>query len=161
MGVEFRILGSSSKGNAALLSTGETSILIDAGFSGKRIQERLKAVGSSIEAIDAVFITHEHSDHSIGVRGLSRNKKDIEFYANADTANEVQSRLARPVNRRIFDTGSTFVFKDIEVSTFSIPHDAVDPVGFIIRSIPKTGWPPQPTGLKVRTASNAPGARPD
>ena len=72
MSVEFQILGSSSGGNCALLQTGQTKVLVDVGFSAKRIGCLLESVGESLDAIDAVFLTHEHSDHAQGIRGLAK-----------------------------------------------------------------------------------------
>ena len=134
MSVRFKILGSSSRGNAALLATPETQILIDAGFSGKQIEARMAAVDESIDNVAAVFLTHEHSDHSMGVRGLTRRNEGMPFFANRDTAREVQSRLKRRANWKLFETGATFTFRDIEITSFSLPHDAVDPVGYLFRT---------------------------
>ena len=72
MDVEFKILGSSSSGNAALLRTPESTVLIDAGLSCKKLLFLLKEEGLQVEALDAVFLTHEHNDHSAGIRGLSK-----------------------------------------------------------------------------------------
>ena len=130
MGYYFRILGSSSSGNCALLKTENCTILIDAGFSGKRICEMLENSGEHIDNIDAVFITHEHSDHATGIKGLSRFSH-LKYHANRDTAQAIRENLKRRVNWQVFDTGRTFTFRDLQVSPFSIPHDAYDPVGFL------------------------------
>lgn len=129
MSSPFKILGSSSSGNCSLLRTENSKILIDAGFSGKRIEQMLNAVGESIETIDAVFLTHEHNDHAQGIRGLSK-RADLPVFANRDTAQAVQSKLVRKVNWQLFQTGMNFKFRDIEISSFTVPHDAYDPVGF-------------------------------
>ncbi len=133
MGIRFRVLGSSSRGNCAILETAQTRILIDAGFSGRQITQMLKPHGYDLDAIDAVFLTHEHSDHVAGLRGLSR-QSHLEFFATYGTAKAAQTSLTRDLPWRIFEAGSTFQFRDIEVSTVSIPHDAYDPVGFVFRS---------------------------
>ena len=130
MAIRFQILGSSSAGNCALLVTEDCHILIDAGFSGRRIGQLLGANGYSIDAIDAVFLTHEHSDHAAGLTGLSR-KPHLQFFANHGTAQAVQGKLKRSANWRIFETGTSFRFRDLEIEAFSIPHDAYDPVGFV------------------------------
>lgn len=132
MSFHFQILGSSSQGNSAFLKTADAKILIDAGFTGKKIEALLESIGEDIDTIDAIFLTHEHSDHSSGVKGLSR-KNHIHFFANRDTASSLQSKLIRPVNWHLFETGSTFHFKDLEITSFSIPHDAYDPVGYVFR----------------------------
>jgi len=132
MSVDFQILGSSSAGNSSYLSTPETKILIDVGFTGKKVQEMLKTIGQDIDDIDAIFLTHEHSDHCIGVKGLARNP-ELGFFANRDTANAIQAKMTRKAYWNLFETGTTFQYRDLEITTFSIPHDAYDPVGYIFK----------------------------
>lgn len=132
MSFQFQILGSSSNGNSAFLSTPNTKILIDVGFTGKKIETLLKSINQNIDDIDAVFLTHEHGDHSAGIKGLSR-KNHLQFFANRDTANSLQSKISRPINWHLFETGTSFQYKDLEITSFSIPHDAYDPVGYIFR----------------------------
>lgn len=129
MSANFEILGSSSSGNCALLHTGHTKILVDVGFSAKRISRLLEAIGESLDSIDAVFLTHEHSDHAQGMRGLAR-RADLPVFANRDTADAVQAKLTKPVNWQVFQTGTDFDFRDLRVHSFALPHDAYDPVGF-------------------------------
>lgn len=129
MSVEFQILGSSSGGNCALLQTGQTKVLVDVGFSAKRIGCLLESVGESLDAIDAVFLTHEHSDHAQGIRGLAK-RADLPVFANRDTADAVQAKATKPVNWKVFQTGTDFTFRDLKVRSFALPHDAYDPVGF-------------------------------
>ncbi len=90
----------------------------------------LENSGEHIDNIDAVFITHEHSDHATGIKGLSRFSH-LKYHANRDTAQAIRENLKRRVNWQVFDTGRTFTFRDLQVSPFSIPHDAYDPVGFL------------------------------
>ena len=129
MSVEFQILGSSSGGNCALLQTGQTKVLVDVGFSAKRIGCLLESVSESLDAIDAVFLTHEHSDHAQGIRGLAK-RADLPVFANRDTADAVQAKATKPVNWKVFQTGTEFTFRDLKVRSFALPHDAYDPVGF-------------------------------
>ncbi len=129
----FRILGSSSAGNSALVQTQEACVLIDAGLSCLRTRRILENWGRSIEMIEAVFITHEHQDHIAGILGLSKYPH-IQFFANRDTAEAIERRLKRPVRWSLFETGDSFFFKDLHIRTVSIPHDAYDPVGYILRS---------------------------
>ncbi|MGB0370892.1 MAG: MBL fold metallo-hydrolase [Opitutales bacterium] len=125
----FSLLGSSSSGNSGFLETDHSKVLIDLGFSGRRTLKFLEQLGTSITEIDAIFLTHEHSDHATGLSGLSKHP-DIQIYANRDTARAIQSKLKWRPNWKIFETGSTFKVGDIEVSAFSVPHDAYDPVGY-------------------------------
>ena len=127
--IYFKILGSSSSGNAAVLRTTESTILIDAGLSCKKLTLLLKKEGIDIEELDAVFLTHEHNDHSAGIRGLSKYG-NLPIYANQDTVQAIQAKLPRRPNWKIFETGSPFSFRSFKVHPFSVPHDAYDPVGF-------------------------------
>jgi len=127
---QFRILGSSSSGNCGLLTTPNATILIDAGFSGKRICQMLEAHNISIQQVDAVFLTHEHSDHSQGFRGLNKHHH-LTWISNRDTHEAIQHPAKLKVKWSLFETGSRFVYKDLEVESFSIPHDASDPVGYV------------------------------
>ena len=126
---KFKILGSSSSGNAALLRTGKSNILIDAGLSGKKLKFLLSDEGLSIDELDAVFLTHEHNDHSAGIRGLSRYM-NLPIFANRDTIDAIQPKLPRRPNWKQFETGEPFQFLEFKVHPFSVPHDAYDPVGF-------------------------------
>lgn len=133
MGLRFQILGTSSSGNCALIETGKTRILLDAGFSGRRLEGMLKQLGKPIESIDAVFITHEHSDHTAGLRGLSKHNH-LKFFANYATAQVAQAKLNRNLQWKVFETGSVFSFRDLQVESVLLPHDAMEPVGFIFRT---------------------------
>ncbi len=125
----FGILGSGSSGNSALLVTPEARILVDAGFSARKLAQLLAGFGESLDRIDAVFLTHEHGDHAAGIDGL-RKFPALPIFANAATARAVQKGLAHPPNWRLFETGAAFRFRDLEIRSFSVPHDAHDPVGF-------------------------------
>lgn len=134
MVMRFQILGSSSSGNCALLTTAGCKILIDAGFSARKIKLMLESVGESLDSIDAVFLTHEHGDHTAGIRGLAK-RAHISVFANRDTAFAVQQRFkdSKP-QWKLFETGSSFAYRDLQVTPFSVPHDAHDPVGFVFES---------------------------
>ena len=127
--MRFCILGSGSSGNSAIVVTEGSRILLDAGFSARRLGALLHAAGESIQAVDAVFVTHEHSDHSSGIESLKKFPH-LKFFANAATARAVQKTLTWAPEWNIFETGSSFSYRDIEIESFPIPHDAQDPVGF-------------------------------
>ena len=122
MDVKFKILGSSSAGNSGLLEVKQTRILIDAGLSARKLQNLLREQSIKVEELDAVFLTHEHNDHSAGIRGLSRFQQ-LPVFA-------IQSKLPRRPNWKVFETGKFFEFKNFKIHPFSVPHDAYDPVGF-------------------------------
>ena len=133
MGFRIQILGTSSSGNCALIETRRTRILLDAGFSGRRLEALLKQAGKPIETIDAVFLTHEHVDHIGGLWGLARHPH-LHFYANYGTAQVAQGKLNRDLQWKIFETGTSFTFKDMTIETVLLPHDAMEPVGFVFRT---------------------------
>jgi phosphoribosyl 1,2-cyclic phosphodiesterase len=129
MAMRFRILGSGSSGNCALLQTEQACVLIDAGFSMRKMRELLAETGVTMDHIDALFLTHEHGDHTAGVAGLHKWPR-IKLFANPATARAVQQGLEYKPDWQLFETGSRFVFRDLEIDSFSVPHDAHDPVGF-------------------------------
>ena len=130
MGFRFCILGSGSSGNCALLQTDETRVLVDAGFSVRRLGELLAVHGESLDRIEAIFLTHEHSDHAAGLTGLARFPH-IKIFANAATSRAVQAGLRHRPVWQLFETGTRFRFRDLEIESFTVPHDAHDPVGFL------------------------------
>ncbi len=124
------MLASGSSGNAALLTAGNTRILLDAGLSMKELARRLALIGETVENIDAILVTHEHSDHVAGLPVLARNKNlRAAVYMTWLTEPAIDWGETRP-NVELFQAGAAFHIGAIEVQSFSVPHDAVDPVGF-------------------------------
>jgi len=131
--VRFTILGSGSGGNCAYLETDETRLLIDAGFSARQIRQRLASLERSPETLDGILITHEHADHIQGLAVLCA-KLDVPLYCNRLTHAAVEATFATRFPCRSFLTGAAFDVGDIGVETFPVPHDAQDPVGFLLRT---------------------------
>jgi len=131
--VRLTILGSGSSGNCAYVETDEARILIDAGFSLRQIRQRLASIGRAPENLTAILVTHEHSDHVQSLPALN-GKLGIPVYCNRPTQEALEFQVHTRLTCRLFATGASFEIGDITVETFSIPHDAQDPVGFLLRS---------------------------
>jgi phosphoribosyl 1,2-cyclic phosphodiesterase len=130
--VKFCVLGSGSSGNAALVATEKTRILVDAGFSVKELTRRLALAGEQPERLTAVLVTHEHGDHVGGLARLVRRYR-IPVYVTHRTAPALEW-FDPPPALETFQAGARFAVGDIEVDSFTIPHDASDPVGFCFRA---------------------------
>lgn len=128
----FRVtlLGSGSNGNCTLIETSRIRLLVDAGFSGKQIAARLAGLGLALEDIHGVLLTHEHSDHVMGLPVLA-NRMKIPVYCNRLTAECLKPELPKFQDWQIFRTGESLELGDLTVDTFPIPHDAYDPCGFV------------------------------
>jgi phosphoribosyl 1,2-cyclic phosphodiesterase len=149
--VRFTILGSGSAGNCAYLEAGETRILVDAGFSTRQIRQRLASIGRTPENLSAILLTHEHSDHISGLLGLA-DKFHIPVFCNRGTqdgtiwafkekwskktnlALETKDTFKSKIDWRLFETGASFEIGEVSIETFSLPHDAQDPVGFVLHT---------------------------
>lgn len=120
----FCSLVSGSSGNALYLEHNKTKILIDCGISCKRVADSLQFIGVSPEEIDAILVTHEHSDHVSGLRVFSHKfgctvfsgKKTLENIACGDSV--------------AVEAGKAYEIGDVLVKPFDIPHDAAQPMGF-------------------------------
>lgn len=149
--VKFTILGSGSAGNCAYLESGETRLLVDAGFSTRQIRLRLASIGRTPENLSGILLTHEHSDHISGLLGLA-DKLHIPVFCNRGTqdgtlwafkekwskktsqALENAGTLKSKIDWRLFETGASFEVGDVTIETFSVPHDAQDPVGYVLHT---------------------------
>jgi phosphoribosyl 1,2-cyclic phosphodiesterase len=131
--VHLTILGSGSSGNCAYLETDETRLLIDAGLSGRQIRQRLLTIGRAPENLSGILITHEHSDHTQGLTGLAA-RLQIPIYCNRLTKEAIEHQLRLKLDYRLFSTGASFDLGDVVIDTFSVPHDAYDPVGFLLHT---------------------------
>lgn len=125
------ILGSGSGGNCAYVETPETRLLVDAGFSARQIRQRLASIGRTPESLTAILVTHEHGDHVQGLP-LIAHRLGIPVYCNRLTLDALEFQQKVRFGGHVFETGASFDIGDIRVDTFSIPHDAQDPVGFLL-----------------------------
>jgi phosphoribosyl 1,2-cyclic phosphodiesterase len=126
------VLGSSSAGNSILVRSETTAVLVDAGFSAREIARRLAEVGLEPGALAAVCVSHEHADHTAGLVALQR-RHGVPLYANAGTIEILRRDAAQAgLAWRVFSTGSPFEIGDLRFEPFAVPHDACDPVGFVV-----------------------------
>ena len=132
MSINFTVLGSSSSDNYALIPVSYTRVLIDANFSRNRIVKYLEKIDTPAKTLDAIFITHEHSEHATRLRELLKYP-NIQFFTNQNTLQPPQRQISRPRNWNTFDSRSSFNYKNLTVGAFSIPNpnDAYGPaVGY-------------------------------
>ena len=129
----FAILSSGSSGNCLFVEYKGTNILIDAGFSAKRIEYLLGKIGKSPKELDAIFVTHEHADHSKGLGTMSR-KHNLPIYANNGTWQSLVKNCGKikEENIKVFDTGKFLSFGSMDILPIKIHHDAKEPVGYVI-----------------------------
>lgn len=128
--LRFTILGSGSSGNCAYLETDNVRLLVDAGFSAKQIDLRLASIGRSVSDVQAIFLTHEHGDHVCGLPVLAK-RHNIPVYCNRLTAEYLYGQMPGFKGWRLFESGATMEMGDLKINSFSVPHDAYDPVGFM------------------------------
>ena len=144
--ISFRIsiLASGSAGNSTLLETGRTTLLIDAGYGRKEMMRRFESLGRARpERVDAILISHEHTDHCSGL-GQMQREWACPAYLTEPTHREILKMFAeesgKPVKKAAVErvqyirAGVKFEIGDIEITPFAIPHDAADPVGYAFRS---------------------------
>lgn len=127
----FCSLYSGSSGNSIFVSSDKCKVLIDAGLSGKRIEQALKEINEDAKDIDAIFVTHEHIDHIKGIGVLSR-RYDIPIYSNEATWNNMINSIGKIKEKNIKIINDNISIKDLDITAFDIPHDAVGPCGYSI-----------------------------
>lgn len=132
--LDVTILASGSAGNATLLRCGSTHVLIDAGLSARQLSLRLESAGVETSALDGIVLTHEHGDHTSALRVLA-SRCDVPVFANRMTAAALEADGRCNIPRwQLFSNGATFAIGTLTFEPFQVPHDAADPVGFVIRN---------------------------
>lgn len=119
-------LASGSSGNSLYIESRDTRVLVDAGISVRQIGIRLKKIGVELSELDAVIVTHEHSDHTAAIPRI-----DVPVHVASATVHLWQDKVSR---LREFESDTAFTIKDLLITPFSVPHDALDPVGFTVES---------------------------
>ena len=123
------VLASGSSGNCIHVESATTALLIDAGISARETLRRMEAARLDPARLQAICVSHEHSDHVAGIAQLHK-KLGLKLYANGDTARAIRGGEALAWN--LFTDGCPFRVGDIEVLPFPLPHDAFAPVGFVL-----------------------------
>jgi phosphoribosyl 1,2-cyclic phosphodiesterase len=140
MAVSVSLLASGSKANCALIASSTTRILVDVGLSCRETIKRLRALGERPEEISAILITHEHSDHVAGLQRLAV-KLNVPVFITESTRRQwnkamrdEEGKIPELPKAEHFFAGRSFQIGDVSVMPFTIPHDAIDPVGFTFRT---------------------------
>ena len=129
--VFFGALGSGSSGNAFVIEYQDEAIIIDQGFSRKELLKRMECAGFSSGKLSAALLTHEHTDHCRGSRVFC-DALELPLYTTAKTARYLSLHGTLPKQVRAFEPGAEFTHGSFTIKSFSVSHDAVDPVGFQI-----------------------------
>lgn len=126
--IRFASLGSGSKGNALLVESGRTRVLVDCGFGPREMVTRLARLGIAPESVDAVLVTHEHADH---VGGVARCVARFGWTAHASHGTAAAAGQLVDCGVRRFDSHATFAVGDLEIHPYPVPHDAREPTQFV------------------------------
>lgn len=126
--LNFSVLASGSSGNCTYIETGQHRLLVDAGLSGKKIHTLLEQIDRTASDLDAIFVTHEHSDHVHGVGVLSR-KYNLPIYANRETWLAMDRNIGKIAdeNRRFIEPDEMMTLGDLDILSYSVSHDAISP----------------------------------
>src|SRR5690606_16087038 len=131
MTMRFSVLASGSTGNAFYLESNETRLLVDVGLSGKKMDQLFNEIEVDPTKLNGILVTHEHSDHIKGL-GILARKYDLPIYANELTWKAMEKNIGKisPEQRFHFEANSVKTFGNIDVESFSVSHDAADPMFF-------------------------------
>lgn len=132
MSLQFSVLASGSSGNAIFVKTEKQNILVDAGLSGKAMEQLFKQINCCPSNLDAILVTHEHSDHIKGV-GILARKYNLPVYANEKTWRAMEDGLGKLSieQKNIFRMEETKSFADLDIESFGVSHDAAEPMFYV------------------------------
>lgn len=133
--IRFSILASGSSGNATLVETGDQKILVDCGLSGKKMEDLFEQVGRKMSDLDAILVTHEHVDHIKGL-GVVARKYKLPIFANQKTWQAMDPMIGE-VNtdqKFQFDMETVKTFGSLQVESFGVSHDAIEPMFYIFHN---------------------------
>ena len=132
--MKVTVLGSGSSGNSILVESDRTRLLVDAGFSGRDLERRLAAVGRDPASIDALFVTHEHGDHTQGI-GILARRWGMPLYLGERTRIACASLLTGTETIRSYGCTEPVLIGDLRVEPFLTVHDAVDPFAVTVTDV--------------------------
>lgn len=126
--LKVSVLASGSSGNVTYIETPEQKILVDAGLSGKKINELMMSIDRSLNDVDALLVTHEHVDHIKAV-GILARKYGMPVYANAETWSAMAPKIGNVSTEQqiIFAPGKVMTLGDMDIESFAVSHDAINP----------------------------------
>lgn len=130
--LEISVLGSGSQGNATLISDGAFTLLIDAGFTGQELTRRLKVIGRTTPEIDAILITHDHSDHIAGAGVIGRNA-NAPIYIHESLYPKLRRRLGKKLTFNFMEPNQSFTLGSMTITPFEVPHDSIHCYGFTLQ----------------------------
>lgn len=125
------LLASGSAGNSIYIQNGSTNILIDAGLTGKQIEIRLSSIGVNPATLQGIVVSHEHSDHMKGV-GVMARRYGMPVWMTQGTLDGSKKTFTGAERVRVIDNDENFAIGDLEFQPFPLPHDAADPVNFVV-----------------------------
>lgn len=131
MSLQFSVLASGSTGNAFFIEAGNTKLLVDAGLSGKQIEQQFAQIDRNIEDLSGILVTHEHSDHIKGLGVLAR-RYHLPIYTNKKTWDAMTPKIGKVKTDQKFEFEANKIqtFNQLDVESFSVSHDAADPMFF-------------------------------
>lgn len=151
MSIKISVLGSGSRGNATFIGTPRVRLIIDCGLGPRNLRKRMSAIGEDPERLDAVLVTHEHTDHIAGLGALVK-AASVDVFMSPGTIEKGRTGRFEMNGSAIIPIapGRPFTIRDVDIEPFAVPHDAEDPVGFSVTyegikvtQLTDLGWIPE------------------